>query len=340
MMVVGGNMTELPAILYPVTYPKRHVLYYLSLLFDKIHLLLPSEKDSMEVPKTMCDMELCPVVPHVPVPLGEKREWFQSMLRDWQQWAAQIGLGREGTDASFVEAASYAMEESLQSIIDSIKGSEKEDEDLQARIFLELALELDMREDELFADLHDFSSRQEELKSFLAGPTGFGRQGSRGATTPVEPIPQGRKRLSSWARLYAKWNALDLCPVGEGINIKDYMDQAYESLKRQPATDILSLDLSFCAGEKSQAHPEVRALISELLEKVCAGSTPEGNENIDELCQSIRGLWGHAEQAHGPRLVLTAYPGVEWKMLLSIAAHLDSPARQKEGVCGYSFYLV
>ncbi len=335
-------MAELRAILYPVTYPKRHIRGHLSRFFKEIHVLLPSEKNVTGSVANGDNAGIAPVIAHVPVPLGDRREWFEAILKDWQQWASQIGLGREGTDAAVMEAASYAMEESLQSIVASIKGTEQDDEDLKARLFLELALELDMREDELSSDLHEVAFREKKLKDLLAGPAGPGRQKAQNNREAVAPLAQGKRRLRAWARLYAQWkDAPELCPVGEGINIKDEMDQAYESLRRQPAVEILSLDMSSPAPEDPTACDQARSIMMKLVKKIQKAECHGGHrEDVEDLCRKIQVAWGGSEDAPGPRLVLTAYPGITWQGLLKAVARLDTSVETAEEACGYSFYLV
>ncbi len=333
-------MGELSALLYPATYPKRHVRHYLSLLFDDLHLLLPSEGSKDQVIQAAEEDEIH-VEAHVPLPLGEKLDWFQSLVRDWQQWAQQLGLGQDITDASVAEAASYIMEESLQSIINSIKGPDRDDKDLEAQIFLELALELDMREDELSRDMNEIFSREETLKDLLAGPADFGRRKGARSALRIEPLTQGFRRLAAWARLYAKLGKdMNFSPVGEGINTKDFIDGAYEALKKEPAQDILALDLSLYTRNSLPDSHALRPLIQELLQNISAAENPGKNPRIEELTEEVLRVWRQPEQPLGPNLVLTAYPGVPWRDLLSKAARLESVPSSSNGACGYSFHLV
>ncbi len=335
-------MGRLPALLYPVSYPKRHIRRYIAGFFDELHVLLPSE--GRGEPGEMAGEDEPALITHVPLPLGERLSWFQSLVKDWQQWAHQLGLGPEGTDASVVEAASRMVEESIQSIMSSIKGGEEGDDYLDAQVFLELAYELDVREDELSGELQEISCREEGLKDLLAGPrvSEHGRQGRR--PVRVEPVVQVAKRLCAWARLFARWRHRPggLCPVGEGINARDYMDSAYEAMKRAPSYTLLSLDLS-CEGCTPGERGTLKQLLASLTGLLPGCEDPASDPGVQEAAGRINELWYRgATPASGPSLVLTAYPGAGWQEVLARASRMDPSRFSPQGGdrCGFSFFLV
>ncbi len=338
-------MANLSALLYPVSLPKGRILRFLSLFFDQLHVILPSEGSVQDIERHLEDLPANKkVIPHIPSPLGNKQEWFRSLVRDWHKWADQMGLGTEGADASMMEAASAIMEESLQSIVYSIKGKDQRDLDLEAQIFLQLALELDIRDDELAEELEQLSSRQDELKILLAGPaTGDDEQGKHLQHVGIEPILQGKRRLAAWSRLYFKSKDLSgLHPVGEGINTKDYIDQAYESLgKSRVAIDLFDLSLSMPEDTLSKKASEIRPLIDTLAkELVKKGRGAAQDEELAGLCKDIVKLWPDSKQSSGPRLVLTLYPDATWNELLSRATRITLPESFGGKGPYWSFYLV
>jgi hypothetical protein len=339
-------MNILHGLLYPASYLRRNTMLRLDQVFSKLTLLSPTEEDiNLPPPSIGCSME---IETTAPAPLGDRLGWFNDLITNWKSWAEEMGLG-EKIPASTLIRAAEAEEESLQGILNTLKGTEVPDPLLDARIFLRLSSDLDRRNDELQTDLDEMAIHEDKLKSILQDPGELNdSQGSpKDPYSPIiEPLLMSKERLRAWALLWQKYTDQGPWLIGESITVKDLVDEAYEALQpREAPVDLLDLalplDPNIKPGESDKINNGLNSLINAISNKTIQNMSENGK--IKELSEKIQQSWEKAvmNQIPGPTLNLTIYAEKTWKEVLSKAAGLEL---EKEGqdsttTTGWSFFL-
>ncbi|MCK4426108.1 MAG: hypothetical protein KAV69_05120, partial [Deltaproteobacteria bacterium] len=251
--------------------------------------------------------------------------------------------------ASTLIRAAAGEEESLQGILNTLRGTEIPDPLMDARIFLQLSLDLDRRNDELQTDLDELTMHEGKLKSILQDPGELtDSQGSlKGPHLPVvEPLLMSKERLRAWTLLWQKYTDQGPWPIGESITVKDLIDEAYEALQpREAPVDLLDLVLPLDPNIKPGESDKINNGLASLINAISNTTIHNIRENreIQELSEEIQQSWEKAvsNKIPGPTLNLTIYPERTWKEVLLKAAGLEL---EKEGqdsttTTGWSFFL-
>ena len=339
-------MNTLHGLLYPSTYLSRDTMLRLNQVFSKLTLLLPTEHRVNLPPKSnTCSME---IEAAVPIPLGDRLEWFTDIVGNWKSWAKEMGLG-EKIPASTLLSAAKDEEESLQGILNKLKGGEVSDPLIDAQIFLQLSLDLDRHNDEVQTDLDKLTIYEEKLKSILQDPvehTGPSSAPQNLYSPIIKPVLRAKERLKAWALLRQKYTDPEPWPIGESISLKDLIDESYEALqpKETPIEMldlVLPLDPNIRPGKSDKIINSLtslaRALSDTTIKNFCK------NNEIDKLAQEIDQNWEKTirNQAHGPTLKLTIYPKRTWDEIFLKAADLnfEHKAQSLPEHVGWSFFL-
>ncbi|MEA1868390.1 MAG: hypothetical protein U9N19_09890 [Thermodesulfobacteriota bacterium] len=339
-------MNSLHGLLYPASYPRRDTMLRIDQVFSKLTLLVPTEEDINPPPTSSnCSME---IEATAPAPLGDRLDWFTGLISNWKSWAEEMGLGEKIPATTLIRAAE-GEEESLQGILNTLKGTEAPDPLLDARIFLRLSLDLDRRNDELQTDLDKMVTHENKLKSILKDPGDLtDSQGSPKIPYPpiIEPLLMARERLRAWALLWQKYTYQGPWPIGESITVKDLVDEAYEALQpREAPVDLLELvlplDPNIKPGESDKINNGLSSLINAISNTTIQNYNKNGN--IQELSEEIKENWNkpNKNQIPGPTLNLTLYPKRTWKEVFSRAAdlELEQEGQNSTASIGWSFFL-
>jgi len=283
-----------------------------------------------------------------PAPLGDRLGWFTGLITNWKSWAEEMGLGEKIPASTLIRAAA-GKEESLQGILNTLRGTEIPDPLMDARIFLRLSLDLDRRNDQLQTDLDELTIHEGKLKSILQDPWKLtDSQGSpKIPHSPViEPLLMAKERLRAWVLLWQKYTGQGPWPIGESITVKDLVDNAYEALQPKEApVDLLNLvlplDPNIKPGKSDKINNGLASLISAISDTTIQNMKKDGV--MQELSKDVQESWNKASrnQIPGPTLNLTVYPERTWKKLLSKAAglELDEGEQDSTATTGWSFFL-
>ena len=339
-------MNILHGLLYPASYLRRDTMLRLNQVFSKLTLLVPTEEDiNLSSTSSNCSME---IEATAPAPLGDRLGWFTGLISNWKSWAEEMGLG-EKIPASTLIRAAEGEEESLQGILNTLRGTEVPDPLLDARIFLRLSLDLDRRNDELQTDLDKMVIHEDKLKSILKDPGELtDSQGAPKApySPVIEPLLMTKERLRAWALLWQKYTGPRPWPIGESITVKDLVDEAYEALQpREAPVDLLDLvlplDPNIKPGESDKINNALPSLINAISNTTIQNYSEHGH--IQVLSEEIQQTWDKANknQIPGPTLNLTLYPKRTWKEVFSKAADLELKQewRNTTATSGWSFFL-
>jgi hypothetical protein len=315
-------------------------------VFSKLTLLVPTEEDiNLPPPSSSYSMEIEIVAP---APLGDRLGWFTGLITNWKSWAEEMGLGEKIPASTLIRAAA-GKEESLQGILNTLRGTEIPDPLMDARIFLRLSLDLDRRNDQLQTDLDELTIHEGKLKSILQDPWKLtDSQGSpKIPHSPViEPLLMAKERLRAWVLLWQKYTGQGPWPIGESITVKDLVDNAYEALQPKEApVDLLNLvlplDPNIKPGKSDKINNGLASLISAISDTTIQNMKKDGV--MQELSKDVQESWNKASrnQIPGPTLNLTVYPERTWKKLLSKAAglELDEGEQDSTATTGWSFFL-
>jgi hypothetical protein len=339
-------MNILHGLLYPASYLRRDTMLRLDQVFSKLTLLIPTEDDiNLAPPSSSYFME---IEATAPAPLGDRLGWFDDLITNWKSWAEEMGLG-EKIPASTLIRAAEGKEESLQGILNTLKGTEIPDPLLDARIFLRLSSDLDRHNDELQTDLDEMAIHEDKLKSILKDPGEL--TDSQGYTkdpySPViEPLLMAKERLRAWTLLWQKYSDQGPWPIGESITVKDLVDEAYEALQpREAPVDLLNLvlplDPNIKPGESDKINDGLTSLINAISNTTIQNIRENGK--IQELSKEVQESWNKANsnKIPGPTLNLTIYPERTWKGVLLKAAglELEKKGRDSTTITGWSFFL-
>lgn len=339
-------MNILHGLLYPASYIRRDTMLRLDQVFSKLTLLVPTEKDiNLTSPSSNCSME---IETSAPAPLGDRLGWFTGLISNWKSWAEEMGLG-EKISASTLMRAAKGEEESLQGILNTLRGTEVPDHLMDARIFLQLSLDLDRRNDELQTDFDRMMIHEDKLKSILKDPMELNdSQGSpKGPCSPViESLLMTKDRLRAWALLWQKYTGTGQWPIGEGIAVKDMVDEAYEALHpREAPADLLDLVLPLDPNIKPGKSDKINNGLTSLIKAISNTTIQNWSENgdIQKLSEKIQQTWDktNKNQIPGPTLNLTLYPKNTWNEVFLKAAgiKLDHRGQNSTALSGWSFFL-
>ncbi len=339
-------MNILHGLLYPASYLRRDTMLRLDQVFSKLTLLVPTEEDiNLPSPSSNCSME---IEATAPAPLGDRLGWFTGLISNWKSWAEEMGLG-EKIPASTLIRAAKGEEESLQGILNTLRGTEVPDQLLDARIFLQLSLDLDRRNDELQTDFDKMIIHEDKLKSILKDPMELNdSQGSPKApySPIIEPLLMAKDRLRAWALLWQKYTDPGPWPIGESITVKDLVDNAYEALQpREAPVDLLDLVLPLDPNIKPGESDKINNGLTSLIKAISNTTIQNWSENgdIQKLSEEIQQTWDKANknQIPGPTLNLTLYPKRTWNEVFLKAAgtELDHGGQNSTAPSGWSFFL-
>ena len=220
---------------------------------------------------------------------------------------------------------------------------------MDARIFLQLSLDLDRRNDELQTDLDELTIHEDKLKSILQDPGELtDSQGSpKVPHSPIiEPLLMAKERLRAWALLWQKYTDQGPWPIGESITVKDLVDEAYEALQpREAPVDLLDLVLPLDPNIKPGESDKINNGLAFLINAISNTTIQNIRENgeIQELSEEVQQNWEKASrnQIPGPTLNLTLYPERTWKEVLLKAAglELEEEGQDSTTTTGWSFFL-
>ncbi|MGB9711918.1 MAG: hypothetical protein ACP5J5_02855 [Dissulfurimicrobium sp.] len=339
-------MNQMHGVVYPVTYLGFNLKGHLSRMFSRLTAIIPAE-DCMPFSASSdpSSMKLSYISP---CPLGDRLQWFNGFIRSITSWARDV-------DLEAINLGGLLDSESIPEIITSLKKSRK-DPLLKAQILLRLAHNHDRNEDEAEESLVRLKTKEMVLKDILLGEPAIGRGTGPDkmaqrplATTVTVSIPS--KRLAAWSELWTRANLEGVSPVGIGIDVKDLMDKAYESLTGTPAIDLLALKLPIDPSIDVSARPEIKkgledlAAAVSLLTKETTEGLRDGAEGVaDRLKQDalrLSGLWDGLINGMecGPIIGLSLYPRVSFDELLLKASGGCPPTPGHNGQTGWSFYL-
>ncbi|MDL1961505.1 MAG: hypothetical protein LWX01_07375 [Deltaproteobacteria bacterium] len=314
-------------------------------VFSKLTLLVPTEDINLSPPSIGCSME---IEATAPAPLGDRLGWFTDLISNWKSWAEEMGLGEKIPAYTLIHAAE-GEEESLQEILNTLRGTEVPDPLLDARIFLRLSLDLDRRNDELQTDLDEMAVHEDKLKSILQDPGEL--TGSQSApkvphSPIIEPLLMVKERLRAWALLWQKYTDQGPWPIGESITVKDLVDEAYEALQpREAPVDLLNLVLPLDPNIKPVESDQINNGLTSLINAISNTTIQNMKEDreIQELSKDVQESWNKANrnQIPGPTLNLTIYPERTWKEVLLKAAglELEEEGQDSTTTTGWSFFL-
>ncbi|MBW1718489.1 MAG: hypothetical protein JRJ43_02855 [Deltaproteobacteria bacterium] len=339
-------MNILHGLLYPASYLRRDTMLRLDQVFSKLTLLVPTEEDiNPPLTSSNCSME---IEATAPAPLGKRLDWFTDLISNWKSWAQEMGLG-EKIPASTLIYAAKGEEESLQGILNTLRGTEVPDPLLDAQIFLQLSLDLDRRNDELQTDLDEMAIHEDKLKSILQDPVEqTDSQGSskKSYSPIIKPLLMAEERLRAWALLWQKYTDSGPWPIGESITVKDLVDKAYETLQpREAPVDLLDLVLPLDPNIKPGESDKINNGLTSLIKAISNTTIQNMSENreIQELSEEIKEDWGKANknQFPGPTMNLTLYPKRTWNEVFSKAADLElkQNGQSPTATIGWSFFL-
>ncbi|OAG27594.1 hypothetical protein [Thermodesulfatator autotrophicus] len=206
-----GNTSELKVLLAPQTHLRLDLAAFLLAAFDKIVLLQPTEAPPEGHFSELVNKGLVEII--VPCPLGEEKlTWFNRLIASYEEWGQMM---RWPENVAMFKVRPEVLEETVSEIKAQILGEEKNkpDPDLQARIILQLAQNLDRRLEELDFEYQDLKAHAERLSSFIVGqdPTlrRFPDWVIEGQEISVE-LPNVKERMLAFAHLIAKFTELPL----------------------------------------------------------------------------------------------------------------------------------
>ncbi|NIA08272.1 MAG: hypothetical protein GWP10_00485 [Nitrospiraceae bacterium] len=341
-------MDKLHGLLYPTCYLRQGTMLRLAQVFSRLILLIPTEDTHILPyrPLDNCPMEIEPIAP---VPMGDRLGWFADLISNWKFWAKEMGLGKKISAFTLMSAAADKQEEeSVQTILSAIKKDVKAtDPLLNAQIFLQLALDLDRREDELHIDLDRLAVQEDRLKLILQGPERPTKSpGSIELDPMIAPLSMARERLKAWTVLWQKFTDKRSWPIGESVASKDLLDTVYGGLQPKVLPiDLLDLalppDPDIRPGESEEICNMLTAIIDAIPKATIQDINGEGK--IQELVREIGQKWEKftGSQAPGPRLKLTVYPQKTWEEVLLKANNLEPRDNQTGSLItnGWSFFL-
>ncbi len=327
----GGDlpMDSFSGLLFPTTYLKQDTARRLALVFPSLTCLTPTEDPELS-PCTGRFADTPEVRCITPVPLGdEDLGRFKRFLKDMEEWARQVGVGTDLSAQTLISALQLDKAESMQELICTIKGKGEEDVVLTARLFLQLALEFDRKEDELGVELEEVS-RKTDMLSALVGVE------SRAAASSdqvqyVRPLDRPKERLKAWAILASRYTGEDLgcLPVGESVSVKDLMDEAYGGIEKVQPEELLNLSLAMKGRDAAPPLRDSRLgdLWDSLLRAILKAASAESADAIRGIAGELQEAWDGmvGKASNGPVMNLTLYKGRPLEEVVQRAAGMQVP---------------
>ena len=320
-------MKKLKALIYPATYPRKYTCLRLAQAFEALSVLLPTERSVISCP----DIEVESIVP---APLNEKIQWFDDMLKHWRSWAGQVGLGNKISSSTILNALSTG-DESVHEIIRSMKGGETSDPLMESRLFLQLAHEGDMESEEIDSEYSSIIVQEQRIKSLFSGEE-KGRS-KQYADYPLPSLNHLFERFRAWFHLL---NEADFkgCMVGEGIGMKDMLDNAYEKMEPgKTSIDLLRFKLPSNPDTKPSEDNEFKKRMHNLIEVITNGNIDNAKEISEEFSAFLDESYEHGKDGNSPDLCLSVYPDRTLKSVMACAAW-DKDIKEKDSA-GWSFFL-
>ncbi len=337
---------KITALLYPTSFPKKRTRDILTSIFDQISLLMPNELTERTLKESLPEDDLIKMNTWMPVPLGERVEWFSQLMRDWAAWAQSMGLGQNVSASGILDAFGSQSKETVDSIVHSLKGALPKDPVLEAQITLHLAFEMDLQDEMLDKELSMITDQEKTLKQILQGPM-IELRGRSKENYAIPTLQKSKERLHAWAILWsaAQKESVQI-PVGESIEIKDIIDSAYESVNKGASViDIMKLSVPPQICLDSGLRSRLREKLAEILEIIPHAKdafTKVPLENIVSAGQAIENKWNELLGDAGPcpQLCLTIYPETPWEKLLLTGANCEEAEVTEGGLTPFSFYLI
>lgn len=335
-------------ILYPITYPSRVLLRILSPFFSQNTLLAPTEDLLAEIQAVAATAGVA-LQAYCPVPLNEGLADMLQRFRQWTGWASSLGIGERLSGQSFVSMAG-GQDETMQAIMERIKGDAANDSLLMARFFLWIAHQADRTEDDVRVSLDSLPAEDAFLREPLEDVMNFA---AKAPVARLEPLSQVRKRLINWTEFAKPYlagpDANNLLPVGQDIGVKDLLDSAYEGMfSGRMAEDILSLRLSLADLSQLKDSPEFLKTwqgFLDVLGRFVSFRKDNGDAagRLEEAAEDIRATVERISTREPKTITLTCtlYAGISWQELLSHTCGdrgLAQPVFDKD-VRGVSFFV-
>ncbi|WP_041434463.1 hypothetical protein [Thermodesulfatator indicus] len=200
---------ELKALLAPQTHLRLDLAALLLAAFDKIILLQPTEAVPEGPFTELVAKGLVETI--TPKPLGEEKlVWFKRLIASYEEWGQMM---RWPENVAMFKSRPEVLEETVSEIKAQILGEDKPkvDPDLQARILLQLAQNLDRRLEELDFEYQDLKAHAEKLSEFIVGqdPTlrRFPDWVIEGKEISLE-LPNIQERMLAFAHLISMFDEL------------------------------------------------------------------------------------------------------------------------------------
>ncbi len=322
---------DLNALLYPATFPRRHTARRLSQVFDRLTVLLPAEN------LTVTHFDDLPIDTIVPAPLEGRLSWFDRLIKDWKAWARETGLGTGVTAQVLLKTWKHGSAESLEEIMASLSGKDVSDPLIEARILLRLAHEIDEEDDRLDLELASVSRLEKDLRASLQGESADEGLPRDAGLPSIPPLDRPGPRIRAWNEIACRAELNELLPVGEGMDVKDLLDRAYEDLV--PGSfphDLMRIRLPLALDVRPMDEPDIRktfvSLVHSLIEK--GEETPEAAFDLEKRLSDLSRIHGE-----GPEFRLTVYSKRSFQEVLSRAA--GRPWKKAETPqTGFSFFLM
>lgn len=310
-------------ILYPITYSGRVLLRALSPFFLRNTLLVPTEDMLMEI-QALSTATGVALQAHCPAPLHDDLSDMLQRFRQWTVWASSLGIGERLSGQSFV-SMSISQDETMQAIMERLKGETENDSLLMARFFLWIAHQTDKTEDDIHMSLESLPPEDVFWREPLEDMVDFE---AKTPTVRLELLSQVRKRLVNWtefAKIYLSGpDANNLLPVGQDIGVKDLIDSAYEAMfSGHTAQELVYLHMSFSDLQRLADSSEFQRLwqtFSHGLEQlISARSNTE--DIVSRLKMAANDIHETVKQiaTKEPKtitLTCTLYAGISWQELL------------------------
>lgn len=335
-------------ILYPITYPSRVLLRILSPFFSQNTLLVPTEDLLAEIQAVAATADVA-LQAYCPAPLNESLFDMLQRFRQWTGWASSLGIGERLSGQSFFSMSS-GQEETMQAIMECIKGDAENDPLLMARFFLWIAHQTDRTEDDVRVSLESLPAEDAFLRESLGNAADFT---VKAPAARLEPLSQVRKRLVNWtefARRYlAEADAANLLPLGQDIGVKDLLDSTYEAIfSGRTAQEILSLHLSSVDLPLLKDSLEFLRTWRDFLDILShfvsvQNNAEDGVRRLEDAAENIR-VTAERISTRDPKTITlncTLYAGISWQELLFHTCGdrgLARPVFDKD-VLGVSFFV-
>jgi len=335
---------ETKTLIFPVTFPIHTNLFLLSIVFDVVKILLPSEDATPPQINENEYIKPFSIETDIPIPLGDKLDWFRQTLYAWETWASQIGLGEGISAINLVQAVKSSDESNIQDIISSIKHSPQVDELSEAQLFLALAHKLDLHEDQLSRELEQLESAQQRIKSLLKDSI-IESKGKNKIDIPLvkEPV-NAQQRMKFWTKLFLHYKG-DEIPTGIGLECQDIVERAYEIATSKSSKQIFWLPLGLDQKNLEDKKNKIRKHLSELI-NVCKKGLL--NDEVSNISQEILKLWcSFSEDSFeslsdyvGAKLILEYFEGISIKELFKVIAKRQYKPEINSSKGTFCFFLV